>query len=90
VEYSLDDVGAAAIKIHSSYQCCGSELIFFGSGSGFALNFGSRLGSVLFLKKIHYKCRSSKHFKKSLKKKKIYHTFMDPDCLENSFVLQII
>ncbi len=29
VEYSLDDVGAAAIKIHSSYQCCGSEIIIY-------------------------------------------------------------
>ncbi len=28
----------------SCWQCCGSEIIFFGSGSGFGLNFGSGSG----------------------------------------------
>jgi hypothetical protein len=26
-------------------QCCGPEMIFFGSGSGFVINFGDRSGS---------------------------------------------
>jgi hypothetical protein len=50
---------------HTWQQCCGSEIINFGSGSYFDLN--SRFGSGLFLKNI-FKCRSSKHRKKNQKK----------------------
>jgi hypothetical protein len=32
---------------HSCLQCCGSGMIFFGSGSGFEGSFGSGLGSCM-------------------------------------------
>jgi hypothetical protein len=32
------------------YQCCGTEIIFFRSVSGFNQNFGSGFGSRLFMK----------------------------------------
>ncbi len=60
--------------LRTNKQCCGSEIVFFGFGSGFSLNFGIRI-SGLFMKNTSENCRSTKLRKKHFNKSVHFYSF---------------